>query len=317
MPKVSVIIPNYNHAKYLQRRIDTVLAQTFQDFEVILLDDCSQDESREVMERYRETPNVSHIVYNEENSGSPFKQWEKGIALAKGKYIWMAESDDWCESNLLELLLPPLEADRRCAISYCQCYMVDDEGNIQGQSSHSKLQETIPGAQFVREYMVKENAIWNASMALFRRDFYADVKKDFLDYRFCGDWLCWIRLAQLGTVHVSGRLLNYFRKHGADVSGPAYRSGYNFIEEMQVLNTAYKEEMIGDAEYKGGYKAKFKDFWQNRHRFDAANSDAIKACFRKPASPKTSYAKVLRSAIWEGWKHRSRGSAAPVNRNVQ
>src|SRR5690606_24447409 len=114
MPTVSVIIPNYNHAKYLRRRIDSVLAQTFQDFEIILLDDCSTDKSRDIIETYKGNAKVSHIVYNEENSGSPFKQWEKGIGLAKGKYIWIAESDDWCERNLLESLLPPLEEDSHC-----------------------------------------------------------------------------------------------------------------------------------------------------------------------------------------------------------
>lgn len=53
MAKVSVIIPNYRHAPYLQERIDSVLAQTWRDFEIIILDDCSPDNSREVIERYR------------------------------------------------------------------------------------------------------------------------------------------------------------------------------------------------------------------------------------------------------------------------
>ncbi len=306
MPTVSVIIPNYNHARYLRRRIDSVLAQTFQDFEIILLDDCSKDDSRDIIETYRGNSKVSHIVYNEENSGSPFKQWEKGVLLSQGKYIWIAESDDWCERNLLESLLPPLETDTHCVISYCQCYMVDDENNIKFRSYYPKLQETLPGNRFVKEYMVKDNAIWNASMAIWRRESYARLKKDFLDYRFCGDWLFWIRLALTGAVHVDGRLLNYFRKHEGDVSGPVYRSGYNFVEELHLLNTVYREGVIGDVEYKAGYKAKFKDFWRRRQRFDTPNRNTIMAYFRKPASKKTSYTKILGSVLWDGWKHPSR-----------
>jgi len=306
MPTVSVIIPNYNHAKYLRRRIDSVLAQTFQDFEIILLDDCSTDGSQNIIESYRGNTSVSHIVYNEENSGSPFKQWEKGIMLAKGKYIWIAESDDWCECNLLASLLPPLEADSRCVISYCQCYMVDDEGRIKSQSHYPRLQESLRGDRFVREHMVKGNAIWNASMAIWRRELYAGLKKDFLDYRFCGDWLFWIRLALTGTVNIDGRVLNYFRKHDGDVSGPAYSSGYNFVEELHLLSTVYKEGIIGDVEYKVGYKAKFRDFWRRRQRFDTQVQNTIMSYFRKPASKKISYVKVLGSAIWDNWKHPSR-----------
>jgi glycosyltransferase involved in cell wall biosynthesis len=84
---ISVIVPNYNHAKFLKERIDSILNQTIQDFELIILDDCSTDNSREIIESYRQLPNVS-IFYNSKNSGSPFKQWKKGINRAKGKYIW-------------------------------------------------------------------------------------------------------------------------------------------------------------------------------------------------------------------------------------
>ena len=83
MPKVSVIVPNYNHAPYLKRRIDSILNQTYQDFELILLDDCSTDNSAEVLNEYASNPKVSHVVINEINSGSTFKQWDKGFALAK------------------------------------------------------------------------------------------------------------------------------------------------------------------------------------------------------------------------------------------
>ena len=67
-PRVSVILPNYNHARFLKERIDSILNQTFQDFELILLDDCSSDNSVEVLEEYRNNPHVSHIELNEQNA---------------------------------------------------------------------------------------------------------------------------------------------------------------------------------------------------------------------------------------------------------
>ena len=81
-PLVSIIIPNYNHAQYLEKRIDTVLNQTYQNIEVIILDDQSTDNSLEVIKKYRNHPKIAQIVVNERNTGNPFKQWDKGIRLA-------------------------------------------------------------------------------------------------------------------------------------------------------------------------------------------------------------------------------------------
>ena len=76
---VSIIVPNYNHAPYLEQRFDSIYNQTYQDFEVIILDDCSTDASKSIIEKYRNHPKTKHIVYNSSNSSSPFKQWNKGI----------------------------------------------------------------------------------------------------------------------------------------------------------------------------------------------------------------------------------------------
>ena len=96
MPRVTVVTPNYNHAKYLPERIDSILAQTFQDFELLILEDASTDNSREVIESYTGHQNV-RAAFNKENNGSPFKQWNLGLSQAKGEYVWFAESDDYAD----------------------------------------------------------------------------------------------------------------------------------------------------------------------------------------------------------------------------
>lgn len=116
MPTVSVIVPNYCHAPYLEQRIESILQQTFQDFELILLDDCSTDGSREILERYRNHPKVSGIFYNERNSGSPFKQWKKGLSKATGDYVWIAESDDFSSPCFLERCVRILDTRPDCSI---------------------------------------------------------------------------------------------------------------------------------------------------------------------------------------------------------
>ena len=98
-PKVSIVVPNYNHARFLPRRIDSILGQSFQDFELILLDDCSADDSRSILSKYADDPRV-RIEFNEVNSGSSFKQWNKGVRLAHGEYVWIAESDDYADNDV-------------------------------------------------------------------------------------------------------------------------------------------------------------------------------------------------------------------------
>jgi glycosyltransferase involved in cell wall biosynthesis len=102
MKNVTVIIPNYNHAPYLEQRIQSVLDQSYQDFEMILLDDYSTDSSKEIINKYVGNDKIAHVFFNEKNSGSPFGLWKYGIEKASGKYIWIAESDDWAEGNHLE-----------------------------------------------------------------------------------------------------------------------------------------------------------------------------------------------------------------------
>src|SRR5262245_50376289 len=105
MPKVTVITPNYNHARYLPQRLDSILAQTFADFELIILDDASTDNSREVIQAYAaRDPRITAIV-NPVNNGSTFKQWNLGLGRARGEYVWFAESDDYAEPTLLEALV--------------------------------------------------------------------------------------------------------------------------------------------------------------------------------------------------------------------
>src|ERR1700722_12672338 len=108
MPAVSVIVPNYNHARFLPQRLDSIIAQTFTDYELIVLDDASSDDSREVLERYAKRIPM-RLVFNEKNSGSPFIQWQRGAALASGKYLWMAESDDFADANMLKRLMEVFE----------------------------------------------------------------------------------------------------------------------------------------------------------------------------------------------------------------
>ncbi|HEY6502332.1 MAG TPA: glycosyltransferase family 2 protein, partial [Chitinophagaceae bacterium] len=128
MISFSVIIPNYNHSTFLKQRIDSVLNQTYPGFELIILDDCSSDNSRGVIETYRGHEKISHIIYNERNSGSPFLQWKKGIGLTGNDWIWIAESDDFADPSFLQEAALAIKNHPATGIFYSDSFVVNEAG---------------------------------------------------------------------------------------------------------------------------------------------------------------------------------------------
>ncbi|MBJ6119791.1 glycosyltransferase family 2 protein [Pontibacter sp. BT310] len=246
---VSVIVPNYNHAAYLERRINSILNQTYQYFEIILLDDYSNDNSQSILAKYKNHPKVSHIVLNEFNSGSTFKQWQKGIELASADLIWIAESDDWAEPTLLEELVSPLLDNPDISISFCQTLCVNSDNNILYRTESNFLLHTIHGNKFVSERMFYGNSIMNASMAVFRKSQIENFDWNFTSMRFCGDWFFWVQLALTGSVFESGKYLNYFFKHGKDVTSKAVSQGLFFKEGYKIMLFIKKNVSIETDKY--------------------------------------------------------------------
>lgn len=216
-PRVSVIVPNYNYARYLTERIESILTQTYQDFELILLEDCSSDESRSILERYAQHPKVSHYVANEQNSGSPFVQWERGLLLARGEYIWIAEADDSCTPELLERLVAALEAHPAAIVAYAGSQLIDQSGQPL-RTDYDTWQEdgTLhhwSSGEYLRTRLAWHATIYNASMAVFRRSTHSHISKDYTSLRSCGDWLFWLEVTRQGDVLELRTKLNRFRQH--------------------------------------------------------------------------------------------------------
>lgn len=245
---VSVIIPNYNHGPFLKQRIDSVLNQTFEDFELIILDDCSTDNSREIIESYRHNLKISHIEYSHVNSGSPFSQWKKGVSLAKGDYVWIAESDDFADTNLLQTLTGKLIAN--VCLAYCQSWDVDlngskgktreywtseFNGNIWKEDFTKTGQELLP-------FLKKKNIIPNVSACLLRKD---KLKKsieqapNIESFKLCGDWFLWLLLFQQKDIEIgfSSKPLNYFRETNSStrIHQTLSRKQLRILEEFETV----------------------------------------------------------------------------------
>jgi glycosyltransferase involved in cell wall biosynthesis len=242
-PKVSVVVPNYNHARFLRQRVDSILRQTYQDFELILLDDCSADDSRSIISSYAADPRV-RIQFNEVNSGSPFKQWNRGVRLARGEYVWIAESDDYANERLLERLLKVLEKDPEVTFAYCRSWRISEDGQQNGfvELSFRFLDAHRWNADFLadgreecRTSFLCTNPVQNASAVVFRKVIFERVGGADENLRVCGDWKLWAGMAFEGKIAYVGEPLNYHRDHSESVRSKSNRMGLDSAEALQVI----------------------------------------------------------------------------------
>ena len=254
MPLVSVIVPNYNHAPYLGRRLDSVLGQTFGDVEVLLLDDASTDGSRAVLESRASDPRV-RLLFNDRNSGSPFCQWNRGVAASGGAYVWVAESDDWADERFLERLVPRLEASPAVAFAQCRSQVVDERGRPTGlyaghidraAAGRWEADFTADGRREVAAYLCRDNVVPNASAVVFRRSAFEAVGGADERLRLCGDWLTWARMARTGDVAYAAEPLNYYRAHAANVRSTT-RKAAMLAERYHVLGRIRAEGEVDPA----------------------------------------------------------------------
>jgi glycosyltransferase involved in cell wall biosynthesis len=244
LPQLSVIVPNYNHGPYLRKRLHSIYAQSFKDFEVILLDDASTDDSNTILDKYAHFfPHVTRRAYNQSNSGSAFAQWGKGIALASAALIWIAESDDFAELDLLEVLLPYFE-DENIRLAYCYPMFVNGAGIPQpsatehyfGQASSNKWSSPYveTGHNEVNQVLGAVNTIPNVSSVVLRKPDDSVFVDQAATYKLCGDWFFYLELIRGWKIAFTNETRSYFRFQDTGVTGTTLRSS-KYVEEHLAL----------------------------------------------------------------------------------
>lgn len=275
IPRVSIIVPNYNHARFLKKRLSSLLAQTFADFELIFLDDASTDGSRAVLEQFAEDPRIRTIL-NTTNSGNPFKQWNKGIREARGELIWIAESDDYADPRMLTALVARLDANPSNGVAYCQSLEVDDENNV-GRTLDWVTDPLGPvrwksdfnnsGLDECKRYLLVANTLPNASAVVFRRKLYEEIGGADESMMLCGDWLVWAELLGKSDVSYVAEPLNYFRQHNSTVRAQRIGSLLFIFERYRIMAAITKFAQVPESILEPACQ-KMADVWEAYTRND-------------------------------------------------
>lgn len=221
--KVSAVIPNYNYARYLRERIDSILFQTYPVIEIVILDDCSTDSSVEVIEeciKNNQTDIPIRFVPNKKNSGNVFSQWQKSFEEANGDYVWIAEADDSCSARFLETVMHGFE-DEKVVISYCESLTMDENnvllmGDLRewidlfhtGKWDEDYIKD---GIKEVAESMCINNTIANVSGTVIKNDDYLDILEGAKEFHLAGDWYTYMNILKRGKIAYFKESLNYHR----------------------------------------------------------------------------------------------------------
>lgn len=251
--KVSVVIPNYNYEQFLYQRLYSILYQSYKIDEIIVLDDCSNDHSRElidsIVDNIKEYVNI-RTIYNEVNSGTAFKQWKKGFENAKCDYIWIAEADDYCEKNMLKELMNPIINDEEVVISYVDTAFIDKNGVIQlktikpeidiQKSGHWDKDFISNGVEEIKNYEFLNCTIANVSSCVFKNGDYTEFLKESGEYKQAGDWLFYTNVMKNGKIAFRNSALNYYRVHGNNVTSTTKKEKH--VEEIKRIHKRINDE---------------------------------------------------------------------------
>jgi glycosyltransferase involved in cell wall biosynthesis len=221
--KVLVLVPSYNHGKFIKERIDSILGQDFQNYDLLIIDDASSDDTADYLSTLK-GENLT-VRIREENSGSPFTAWADAATFGDYDYIWIAESDDVSYPEFLSKAISSLESDTDGVLYYTNSWYIDQFSEKIGHTlpylrqHFSDLKWDQPfqlnGLEFNNRSQIYGNAVPNMSSAVMRMaSFRASLDPSMNRYKLAADWFFVGRVASTGNVHFDPWDGNQFRQHG-------------------------------------------------------------------------------------------------------
>ncbi|MBN2900107.1 MAG: glycosyltransferase [Clostridia bacterium] len=228
-PVVTIYITNYNYAKYIQQSIESVLKQTYKDYELIIIDDGSTDNSKEIIEQYREYPNV-RIVY-QKNKGLNITN-NIAMRLASGQYLVRLDADDYWDIEYLEKVVEKMESDPEIGLVFPDYYYVDSDGKMTGVEKRFNFEEEVTlydlpahgACTLIRLEFLRRLGGYNESFAC----------QDGYDL-----WLKFISSHKVANVNTP---LFYYRRHGNNLTTNEER----ILSTRKRIKQTFLEDHIGD-----------------------------------------------------------------------
>lgn len=230
-PKISVVMSVYNGARYLKEAVDSILNQTFTDFEFLIVDDCSNDNSPQILKEYSEKDNRIKIITNEFNLGLT-KNLNKMIGQAKGEYIARFDCDDVSLPLRFERQVKFLDQNTKVAFISSWSNLMDDNGKI------FKTVKYPTDNLELKKILIKYNPFFHPAVMM-RKSALDDVGYYDESWRFAQDYELWLRIARKYQIaNIPEILLNY-RETSGSITGSKNKLQTGFV--MKAKKKAIRE----------------------------------------------------------------------------
>lgn len=240
MPKVSVLIPSYNYARYLRIAVNSVLSQSYSDLEVIVTDDCSTDESRQILEECRRADSRVVCVLHDVNRGLAGAR-NSGLAASSGEFIALCDADDVWLPNKLKTQLECFEREPNIGLVHSDSFIINGNGNPTGQRFsamfHGKSQKTA-GSLF--EVMCLRNFLCVPTVIM-RREALENVGGFPFGLRSLEDWVCWTKIARTCPFGYVDYPLAQYRIHGSSLSNNQQNMARSRVSALKLLLAEYSD----------------------------------------------------------------------------
>lgn len=253
MPKVSVILSTYNREKYLTECIESVLNQTFTDFEFIIVDDASTDDSRKVIGSFQDERII--VKYEEKNRNIAYAS-NVALSLTSGEYIAKIDSDDVWEADKLEKQVKYMENHQNCGACFTRVNIIDENSNIDNDTYRDyfnlfNTQENKISKDWVRFFFYSGNCLCNPSV-LIRRSAFEEVGMYYhLAYVTAEDYELWTRLVTKSSIHIMDEKMIRYRatedEHKISGHGDGRQNAFPnvwMLTRKRLLNNLSDEQFI-------------------------------------------------------------------------
>lgn len=233
-PMVSVVIPSYNHRTYIQKCLESVLEQSYRNFEIVIVDDGSTDGSAEFLKEYTSAFNIPVQLILQANQGA-HAALNLGIAKAKGEYVSILNSDDFYQFDRIEKLLRYCQ-EKDAKIVFSRVNHIDDTGGValQGNYRQNYFRHLELAASFGTSFvLLGYNLAVTSGNLFFHRESLSSIK--FEKYRTVHDWDFVLKAMCLYPVHCHSEALMCYRIHANNTIS----RGHDDSEDCRQLQEAY------------------------------------------------------------------------------
>ena len=220
---ISIVLPVYNGEKYLRESIDSIISQTYENWELLILDDCSTDSSPIIAKEYENNDERIHYYRNEKNLRLP-RNLNKGFSLAKGDYLTWTSDDNRYKSTALEKMYNALKTSENAQFVFASCRIIDEEGKeIEYIMVNEESKKRIVGLDSV------------GACFMYTRKVYEEIGDYDPTYTLVEDFDYWQRIFVKFDTTVITEILYQYRWHDGALTSTMKKNIFNQTLEKMLL----------------------------------------------------------------------------------